>query len=70
MTPEASALVAKTSGYNPAVAGAAALLPDPAKASFLEAYPGDALEKLWFRRPEPSWFKGLRVQYAEKLRAA
>jgi spermidine/putrescine transport system substrate-binding protein len=70
MTPETSALVAKTSGYNPAVAGAAALLPDPAKASFLEAYPGDALEKLWFRRPEPSWFKGLRVQYAEKLRAA
>jgi spermidine/putrescine transport system substrate-binding protein len=70
MTPETSALVAKTSGYNPVVAGAAALLPDPAKASFLEAYPGDALEKLWFRRPEPSWFKGLRVQYAEKLRAA
>ena len=70
MTPEISALVAKTSDYNPVVAGAGALLPDPAKVSFLEAYPGDALEKLWFRRPEPTWFKGLRVQYAEKLRAA
>lgn len=70
LTPETSALVAETSGYNPTVTGAAALLPDPAKASFAEAYPADALDKLWFRRPEPSWLKGLRVQYAEKLRAA
>lgn len=70
MTPEISALVAKTSGYNPAVAGAAALLSDPAKTSFVAAYPGDALDKLWCRRPEPTWFKGLRVRYAEKLQAA
>jgi spermidine/putrescine transport system substrate-binding protein len=70
MTPETSALIAQTSGYNPVVAGAAALLPDPAKTSFAEAYPGDALDKLWFRRAEPSWLKGLRVQYAERLRAA
>ena len=70
MTPETSALVAETSGYNPAIAGAAALLADPAKTNFTKAYPGDALDKLWFRRPEPTWFKSLRVQYAEKLRAA
>ena len=70
MTPETGALVAETSGYNPAVAGAVALVPDPAKTTFLEAYPADALEKLWFRRPEPAWVKSLRVQYAEKLRAA
>jgi len=70
MTPETSALVAETSGYNPAIGGAAALLADPAKTNFTKAYPGDALDKLWFRRPEPTWFKSLRVQYAEKLRAA
>ncbi len=70
MTPETGALVAETSGYNPAVAGAVDLIPDPVKTTFLEAYPGDALEKLWFRRPEPAWVKSLRVQYAEKLRAA
>lgn len=70
MTPETNALLAETSGYNPAVAAAAALLPDPARTNLLEAYPGDALEQLWFRRPEPPWFKSLRVQYAERLRAA
>ncbi len=70
MTPEVSAMVAATSGYNPAVADAAALLADPAKTSLIEAYPDDALEKLWCIRPEPSWLKGLRVQYAETLRWA
>jgi len=70
LSPEIAATVAQTSGYNPAVAGAAALLPDPAKTAFADAYPGDALDKLWHRRPEPSWFKSLRVQYAEKLRTA
>ncbi len=70
MTPETSALVAETSGYNPAVAGAAALLSDPDKTSFVEAYPGDALGLLRHHRPEPLWFKSLRVQYAEKLRSA
>jgi spermidine/putrescine transport system substrate-binding protein len=70
MTPETSAMVAATSGYNPAVAGAVELLAEPARASFTEAYPGDALQKLWPVRPEPVWLKSLRVQYAEKLRAA
>jgi spermidine/putrescine transport system substrate-binding protein len=70
MTPEISALVAATSGYNPAVAGAVPLLSEPARTSFLAAYPDDALQKLWHLRPEPSWLKGLRVRYAEKLRTA
>jgi spermidine/putrescine transport system substrate-binding protein len=70
MTPETGAMVAATSGYNPAVAGAVELLAEPAKASFTEAFPGDALQKLWPVRPEPVWLKSLRVQYAEKLRSA
>jgi spermidine/putrescine transport system substrate-binding protein len=70
MTPETSATVAATSGYNPAVAGAVALLSDPAKTSFIEAYPDDALQKLWHRIPEPAWFGELRTQYAEKYRSA
>ena len=70
MTPETSAAVAATSGYNPAVAGAVALLAEPAKSIFTEAYPDDAVEKLWHIRPEPSWLKSLRIQYAEKLRSA
>ena len=69
-TPAASAAVAEGSGYNPVVTGADALLSDKAKKNFQEAYPGDALNKLWHRPPEPSWFAELRTQYADKLKAA
>ncbi len=69
-SPEASAAVAEGSGYNPVVTGADALLSPTAKKNFQEAYPGDALTKLWHRPPEPSWFAELRTQYAEKFKAA
>lgn len=70
MTPEVSAQAAEGSGYNPVVTGADALLSDAAKKNFQEAYPEDALSKLWHRPPEPSWFGELRTQYAEKFKAA
>ena len=69
-TPEASAKVADGSGYNPIVKGSDALLSAAAKKNFQEAYPGDALDKLWNRIPEPSWFGDLRGEYAEKFKAA
>jgi spermidine/putrescine transport system substrate-binding protein len=69
-TPAASAAVAEGSGYNPVVTGADALLSAKAKQNFQEAYPGDALNKLWHRPPEPSWYAELRTQYADKLKAA
>ncbi|WP_246329540.1 extracellular solute-binding protein [Chthonobacter rhizosphaerae] len=69
-TPEISAAVADGSGYNPVVKGSDALLSDVAKKNFQEAYPGDALSKLWNRPPEPSWYADLRTQYAEKFKAA
>jgi spermidine/putrescine transport system substrate-binding protein len=52
------------------VVGADALLSDQAKKNFAEAYPGDALQKLWHRIPEPSWFGELRTQYADKYKSA
>jgi spermidine/putrescine transport system substrate-binding protein len=70
MTPEASARIAESSLYNPAVTGAEALMPEPARASFVETFPEDALGRLWHRRPEPIWYTRLRVQYAEKFRSA
>jgi spermidine/putrescine transport system substrate-binding protein len=70
MTPEASAMVAETSGYNPVVTGADALLSEAAKKNFAEAYPDDALQRLWHRIPEPSWFGELRTQYADKYKSA
>ncbi len=69
-TPEISAKLAEGSGYNPVVTGADALLSDVAKRNFQEAFPGDALKKLWHRPPEPSWFAELRTQYAGKFQAA
>jgi spermidine/putrescine transport system substrate-binding protein len=70
MTPEVSAQVAEGSGYNPVVTGADAMLSDVAKKNFQEAYPADALDRLWHRPPEPSWFAEIRTQYAEKFKAA
>ncbi len=69
-TPEVSALLADGSGYNPVVTGAEALTSDAFKKNFQEAYPGDALKKLWHRPPEPSWFGELRTQYADKYKSA
>jgi len=67
---EASAKVADLSGYNPVVKGADELLSPAAKKNFQEAYPDDALSRLWQRPVEPSWFAELRTQYAEKFKAA
>jgi spermidine/putrescine transport system substrate-binding protein len=69
-SPEASAKAAEGSGYNPIVKGSDALLSEQSKKIFQEAYPGDALSKLWPRPAEPSWFAELRTQYAEKFKAA
>ena len=67
---EASAKAAEHSGYNPIVKGADALLSPQARTIFREAYPGDALDKLWPRPAEPSWYADLRNDYAEKFQAA
>lgn len=69
-TPEISAMVANGSGYNPVVKGADKFLSEVAKKNFAEAYPGNALDNLWNRPPEPSWYAELRTQYAEKFKAA
>lgn len=67
---EVSAKVADLSGYNPVVKGSDELLSPAAKKNFQEAYPEDALSRLWQRPLEPSWFAELRTQYAEKFKAA
>ena len=70
MMPETSARVAEASQYNSAIAGAEVFMSEAARKSFVGAYPGDALQRLWFLPAEPSWYAKLRVQYAEKLRSA
>jgi spermidine/putrescine transport system substrate-binding protein len=70
MTPEVSGLVATQSNYNPVVVGADAFTSDVFKKNFSEAYPEDALSKLWHRAPFPSWFGELQTQYADKFKSA
>ena len=70
MTPEVSAQVAEGSSYNPVVVGADALTSDTFKKNFQEAYPGDALKKLWHWPAEPSWYAEIRSQYVDKFKAA
>ncbi len=69
-SPETSAMVAEHSGYNPVVKGSDKLLSEQARKLFDDAYPEDAVARLWNRPPEPSWFAELRTQYAEKFKAA
>lgn len=69
-TPEASAKAAENSGYNPSAIGADKLLSDKARAIFNEAYPGKSIDNMWWRPVEPTWFAELRMQYAEKFKAA
>ncbi len=68
--PEVAAKVADGSGYNPVVKGADALLSAAAKKNFTEAYPGNAVDNLWWRPPEPSWYAALRGEFADKFKAA
>jgi spermidine/putrescine transport system substrate-binding protein len=69
-TPEASGAVADGSGYNPVVTGADAFTSDVFKKNFQDAFPGDALSKLWPWPPEPTWYAEIRSQYADKFKAA
>lgn len=69
-TPEVAGQVAEGSGYNPVVTGADAFLSATAKKNFAEAYPGDSLKNLWNRPPESSWLGDLKLEYADKFKAA
>lgn len=63
-------LLANTTGYNSCAVGADQFITDVAKKNFLEAYPSDALDNLWWWPAEPSWYAGIRAQYRDKFVAA
>jgi spermidine/putrescine transport system substrate-binding protein len=69
-TPEVSALVSDGSNYNPVVTGADALTSEAFKKNFQEAYPGDALDRVWPWPAEPSWYAEIRSQYVDQFTAA
>ena len=69
-TSEVGGLLANTTGYNSCAAGADQFISDAAKKIFAEAYPENALDRLWWWPPEPSWYSGMRAEYRDKFVAA
>lgn len=69
-TPEAGAVVAKSTGYNSVVKGVNDLLDEATRKNFQDAYPQDALDRLWWYVSEPPWFVPARTEYRDKFQAA
>lgn len=70
LTPEAGALYANHTSINTTAVGADKLLSDASKAFFAAAYPGDALEKLWWWPIQDNWFVAIRNEYQDKFLSA
>jgi len=70
LTPEAGAMYSNATSINSTAVGAADLLSDDAKAFFAAAYPGDALEKLWWWPIQESWYITKRNEYQDRFLSA
>jgi spermidine/putrescine transport system substrate-binding protein len=69
-TAEGSAAWASAFSANPVGKGGIDLNSEEVKAFYASAYPGDALQKLWWWPTQEAWFIKLRGEYADKWKAA
>ncbi len=69
MTPEVGGMFANNTGYNSAAVGSENHLSEASKAAFKIAYPGGAIENLWWWPMNTPWFNGVRQEYVEKITA-
>lgn len=69
-TVKAAAQMGNETAYNSVVAGVREKLDNPTKAAFDAAYPGDALEKLWWWPDEPVWYAHLRGEFRDRFLSA
>jgi spermidine/putrescine transport system substrate-binding protein len=69
-SPEGSIAWANAYGASPVAKGAADAAPDSLKKFLKSAFPGDALQKLWWWPEQASWFVAKRTEYADKFQAA
>lgn len=70
LTPEAGAMYSNATSINSTAVGAADLLSDDAKAFFAAAYPGDALDRLWWWPIQENWYVAKRNEYADRFLSA
>jgi spermidine/putrescine transport system substrate-binding protein len=69
-SPRVGGLLASETGYNSVSKGADRYLTASAKKNFQEAYPEDALDRLWWWPPEPPWYAAARAEFRDKFVAA
>jgi spermidine/putrescine transport system substrate-binding protein len=69
-SPEGGAAWAQAYAANPTAQGAVDLGTDAQKKFFKAAYPGDALQKLWWQPAQLGWFVTKRTEYAKKFMSA
>ncbi|WP_425450129.1 extracellular solute-binding protein [Virgifigura deserti] len=69
-TPEAAALHVVNSGYNSCAAGADKHAGEVYAKNFAAAYPGDAIDNLWWWPPEDLLLSNIRNEYKDRLLAA
>ncbi len=69
-TPETGGMLGNETGYNPVSVGSADHLDEASKKAFNEAYPEDALDRLWWWPAEPVWYASARAEFRDKFVAA
>lgn len=67
---ENGGLASDNTTYNSVVQGFDAHVAESFKKNFADAYPGDAIDKLWMQGIEPTWFLEKRQGLADKISAA
>ncbi|MBX6324126.1 MAG: extracellular solute-binding protein [Rhodospirillaceae bacterium] len=70
LQPEIGAILADATGYNSVVAGFERHVQPAFRRNFQEAYPGEAIQRLWFMGIEQPWFIRKLRQTVDKLAAA
>ncbi len=69
-SPKGSAAWGNAFTANPCGKGAIGLLPQAVKDQYNSAFPADALSKLWWWQSQPTWYLGVRNEYADKFQAS
>ena len=68
--PSSGGLLGTNTGYNPVSKGASQYLTPATKQSVADAFPKDALDKLWWIPPEPIWYAAALAEFRDKFVAA
>lgn len=69
-TPQIGGLLASETGYNATALDAEKHLSEQSRTNLTDAFPGKALERLWWWPPEPVWFAAARAEFRDRFVAA